>query len=118
MFFLIISFHSQKQRKAALRKERRKRKRQALAQTRECGTSTALVVILNFCIFSNSLTKHINYVSGLNNGEICTPEDDEPNDQDDVRNDTYELQKYVAALRLCTSTFTCRPHRNLYYEMV
>lgn len=95
MFFLILSFHSQKQRKAAFRKERRKRKRQALAQARECGTSTALVVIFNFCIFSNSLTKHIYSVSGLNNGETCTPEDDEPNDQDDVGNDTYELEKYV-----------------------
>lgn len=95
MFFLILSFHSQKQRKVVLRKERRKRKRQALAQARECGTSTALVVIIIFCIFSNCLTKHIYSVSGLNNGEICTSEDDELNGQDDVGNDTYELEKYV-----------------------
>lgn len=39
-------FHcSQKQRKAALRKERRQRKRQALAQARDTGLRQSLVVV-------------------------------------------------------------------------
>ncbi|KAM8762082.1 U2 small nuclear ribonucleoprotein auxiliary factor 35 kDa subunit-related protein 2-like isoform 2-T2 [Acanthopagrus schlegelii] len=56
---------SQKQRRAAQRKERRKRKRQALAQARECG---------------------------LNNGAICTPEE-EIKDEEDEDNDFAEAER-------------------------
>lgn len=51
---VIIFLSSQKQRKAALRKERRKRKRQALAQARECGMKIAVLLIL----LSNVITCH------------------------------------------------------------
>ncbi|TKS69632.1 Zinc finger, RNA-binding motif and serine/arginine rich protein 2 [Collichthys lucidus] len=58
---------SQKQRKAALRKERRKRKRQALAQARECG---------------------------LKSGASGTPEEEEEiNEDDDEDNDIVEAER-------------------------
>ncbi|XP_034726846.1 U2 small nuclear ribonucleoprotein auxiliary factor 35 kDa subunit-related protein 2 [Etheostoma cragini] len=58
---------SQKQRRAALRKERRKRKRQALAQARECG---------------------------LKIGASCTPEEEE--EEEEERNDENEKDYDVA----------------------
>lgn len=61
---------SQKQRRAALRKERRKRKRQALAQARECG---------------------------IKNEVSCTPEEEEEeiekNDEDDEDNVAAEEER-------------------------
>ncbi|XP_073321345.1 U2 small nuclear ribonucleoprotein auxiliary factor 35 kDa subunit-related protein 2-like [Pagrus major] len=56
---------SQKQRRAAQRKDRRKRKRQALAQARECGS---------------------------NNGASCTPEE-EIKDEEDEDNDFAEAER-------------------------
>lgn len=82
----IISFHSsQKQRRAAQRKERRKRKRQALAQARECGIKKPVVLLMlnvrkccNLCHYHN-----IYSVTGSNNGETYTLEDEEINDEGD-----------------------------------
>lgn len=46
LYLIFFIFCSQKQRKAALRKERRKRKRQALAQARDTGTRQSLIVVV------------------------------------------------------------------------
>ncbi|XP_078101257.1 U2 small nuclear ribonucleoprotein auxiliary factor 35 kDa subunit-related protein 2 [Sander vitreus] len=85
---------SQKQRRAALRKERRKRKRQALAQARECG---------------------------LKIGASCTPEEEEEeeerNDEDDKDYDVAEQERlrlheeWLERERLAQEEFRLRAER-------
>lgn len=98
--FLMSPFShcSQKQRRVALRKERRKRKRQALAQAREGGTKIAVMLLLlshviNCCCCAISQTKYNIYsVTGLNNEECHSPEDKDEEEEEEA-NDVAELER-------------------------
>lgn len=86
---VIFFCFSQKQRRAALRKERRKRKRQAVAQARECGMKRAVKVISCFYSCGCTINHSTDSVIGLKNGAGCTPEE-EIKDEDDENDDYVE----------------------------